>query len=105
MSGSQWSLLSSHGVVLCFIAMRPNATMREMSQALDLTERSIYKIMRDLHSAEMIDLQRVGRTNVYGINPQARFINPLFGHMLVGDLIDLLRGSKRSMQEASPQSA
>jgi hypothetical protein len=79
--------------------------MREMSQALDLTERSLYKIMRDLHGAEMIELQRVGRTNIYGINPHARFSNPLFGHLRVGDLIDLLRGTKRAVAEAPPQSA
>ena len=92
-----WSLLSNHGLVLFYIATKSGITMREMSQNLHLTERALYKIIRDLEAAEMLDVKKVGRLNSYAVNPNAGFINPLFGHLSVGDLVEALRSGRRAI--------
>ena len=72
-----WTLVTSHGLVLLFIAGTPNATIREIAENLELTERRIADVIRDLERARMISVTREGRRNHYALNPDAHFLHPL----------------------------
>lgn len=80
--------MASHGVVLFYIAANPTATMREMSEALDLTERRIARIVKDLSDAEMLRIVRCGRRNSYEVNEEASFRDPTLTHVKLSLVVD-----------------
>jgi hypothetical protein len=86
----RWSLLSRHGVVLVYLALNASVTMRQLSLTLNLTERALYGIIKDLTALDLLRVERVGRTNTYQINPDAPLPNPLFAHMRLGHFLKLL---------------
>ena len=85
-----WSVLSPHGLILFILCMHPDATLRDLSQAVGLTERTLHDVIKDLANAEMIYVARRGRQNVYRVNAEARFIHPLFAHIRLGTFLDVL---------------
>jgi DNA-binding MarR family transcriptional regulator len=98
-----WYLMSTHGVVLLHIARNPGATLREMAEALDLTERRISQIVQDLAGAGYLTIQRVGRRSVYTINESASMRHPTLAHVKLGDVLDLLMSHLQLAEE--PQAA
>jgi DNA-binding MarR family transcriptional regulator len=82
--------MSSHGVVLLHIARNPGSTLREMSEALDLTERRISQIVRDLADADYLAIQRVGRRSFYTVNESASVSHPALESILLRDVLGLL---------------
>jgi DNA-binding transcriptional ArsR family regulator len=93
-----WRLLSRHGFVLFFLALKPDSTMREMSLTLSMTERTLYSVIKDLSDAGMVRVSRVGRTNSYSVNGDAHFIDPMFAHLRVSMAIDALKPSLTSRE-------
>lgn len=68
-----WTLITSHGLALLYVAAHPNATIREIADELELTERRIADIIRDLIRAGLLTAVRQGRRNQYAVDPQAHF--------------------------------
>jgi DNA-binding transcriptional regulator GbsR (MarR family) len=87
-----WTLMSTHGMVLFFIAATPNLTMREMSERLGITERRIAQVIRDLEQADMIVVSKSGRRNQYSVNVDAYFRHPTLSHVKLSRLADALAG-------------
>ena len=87
-----WNLMATHGVVLFYIAANPESTMREMSEALNLTERRIAQVVRDLSDADLLSVTRVGRRNSYVVNPNASFRHPTLSHIRLGNFVNVLAG-------------
>ncbi|HEX3513624.1 MAG TPA: helix-turn-helix domain-containing protein, partial [Trebonia sp.] len=52
--GGRWTLLTGHGHVLVEIARNPDARIRDLSAAADLTERTVQAIVADLEAAGYI---------------------------------------------------
>lgn len=90
-----WSLVESHGLVLFYIASKPDTTMREVSQALDLTERRVSQIIGDLSESGLIDVEKRGRRNTYSINRDASFRHPTLSHIKLGEFEELLLSAHR----------
>ena len=76
-----FSFLTNHAFVLIHIARNPRATLREIARITNVTERTVYKIVRDLEEAGYIVKHRDGRRNSYSLNE-----NVLLGHRLIGEL-------------------
>lgn len=91
--GKNWNLMATHGVVLFYIAANPEATMRQMSESLNLTERRIAQVVRDLAEAELLTVERNGRRNSYSVNPDAHFRHPTLSHITLGRFVQMLSGS------------
>ena len=85
-----WYLISTHGVVLLHIARNPSATLREMSEALSVTERRISQIVRDLAEEGYLTITRVGRRSLYTVDESASMRHPTLAHIKLGDVLDLL---------------
>lgn len=49
--GGTWTLLSNHGAVLLYLAEHPRATLKETATATGLTERTAFRIAKDLREA------------------------------------------------------
>ena len=86
-----WSLFASHGLVLAFVANNPDATIREISDALGLTERQISRVLRELENGSMITVEKAGRRNCYAVNEEASYNHPSLSHMKIRDLVRVMR--------------
>ena len=82
-----WNLMATHGVVLFYIAANPDSTMRQMSESLNLTERRIAQVVRDLSEADLLTVKRNGRRNSYSVNPEANFRHPTLSHITLGHFV------------------
>ncbi len=92
-SSKNWNLMATHGIVLFYIAANPDSTMRQMSEALSLTERRIAQVVRDLADAELLNVKRNGRRNSYSVNPDAGFRHPTLSHITLGKFVEVLSGT------------
>lgn len=87
-----WTYLSNHSHVLVCLARRPNARIRDVALEVRITERAVQKILQDLERADVLRRYRVGRRNVYRINPDAHLRHPVEGHCTVGQLLTFVLG-------------
>ncbi len=67
-----WRLLSSHGLVLFYISVRPGCTVAEISDGLSVTLRTVYATLGDLREAGMVDVRKEGRRHHYSVNYGAK---------------------------------
>jgi hypothetical protein len=89
-SGGSWTLLTGHGHVLVEIARNPDARIRDLSAAADLTERAVQAIVADLEAAGYITRTRSGRRTRYTVNPDSLFRHPSQDGHRIGPLLALL---------------
>ena len=90
---SSWTLLTSHGLVLLYVASNPDATIRQISLDVELTERRVADIISDLATAGLLAVHREGRRNHYTLNSEARFRHRLTSPMSFRDFVDLWQRS------------
>ena len=89
-----WSFITNHGLVLLYILRNSQCTMREIATALDVTERTIKRILEDLKEAGYITWQKTGKGNLYEINTARGLKHELTREVLLGDLLSLLGGER-----------
>ena len=87
---NEWNFITIHGLVMLYISRHPDSTKREMALALNVTERTISRVIDNLYSAGYIDWHREGRGNVYKINAGRELRHELTKETAVGDLLNLL---------------
>lgn len=99
-----WGLLSPHGTVLLWVALHPGSTRGEIAQDLQLTERSIWSIIRDLQTTDAIRLRRENGRVYYSVNLSAPLWEPLLSGHTVGSIVREFAkgggGSHRQVHEA-----
>jgi len=86
----EWTIITSHGLVLAHIWKNPQSTAREVASAIKVTEWTVHRIVAELEAAGYIESQRMGRSNVYRVNPSIRLRPKTIRHVLLGDLLDVL---------------
>jgi len=86
-----WTFLTSHGSVLIEVARDPDATVREIAERADLTERQAHRVLADLVDGGYIQRQRLGRRNHYRVNEALPLRRASFSDRRVGELLDALR--------------
>ena len=82
-----WSILSHHGLVLFYLATRPDSTMRQISLRLGFTERTVFQIIKDLAAVSMVTVSQVGRSKYYSVNREAHLAHPAVAHLTLGKLL------------------
>jgi len=65
---SEWTFITNHGAVLALVGQEGKITAREMAARLNITERSVMRIIKDLEEANYLVINRVGRVNHYQVN-------------------------------------
>ena len=90
MSPRPWAFLSSHGVVLLEVSRPPNATVRELAERAQLTERQAHRVLADLVEEGYVARDRVGRRNQYRVNRDATMRLPAYAAYPVRELLDAL---------------
>lgn len=89
--GRPWSVFSSHGLVLLYLASHPDHTLRAISDALGFTERQIARLVKDLVASGMVQVSRRGRRHTYAIRPDTALRHPTVRHVTVGRLLAATR--------------
>ncbi len=64
----RWGFLTTHALVLIHVTQHPHSTVREIADAVGVTERAGHSVLGDLREAGIIDAERSGRRNSYTIN-------------------------------------
>ncbi len=85
----EWTFLTNHAHVLLTIARDPTARLRDVADAVGITERATQAIVADLEAAGYLQRERVGRRNEYTVNPTGRFRHPAEADHSIGDLLAL----------------
>jgi MarR family len=99
-----WTLLTGHGHVLVEIARSPDARIRDISEVVGLTERTVQAIVADLEATGYLTRSRAGRRNVYAVNPDMLFRHPAQEGHRVGPFLDLLASGGDDLAETAATS-
>ncbi len=92
---AQWSFLTNHARALLCIAHDPGLRLRDMAEALGVTERSAYAIVADLTDAGYVLKERDGRRNRYSIQHHMPLPESTERQRTVGEVLHLLAGTPR----------
>jgi DNA-binding MarR family transcriptional regulator len=85
-----FSFLTNHGLALLCIAEDPRVRMREIADAVDITERAAQRIVSDLIQAGYVDRARRGRRNVYTVRTDLSVSLPKQRDIDLGSLLSVL---------------
>lgn len=83
-------LFCSHGATLFYIARHPGCTIRELTDAFVVTQRTMWGLISDLKRADLLDIRKEGRRHHYTIKDDAPFPDPLFAHATLGQVFRAL---------------
>ena len=92
----RWSFVTNHARVLACIAADPNTRLRDIAEAVGITERTAAHIVNDLEQAGYLSKSREGRRNRYEVHEDLSLRHPQHRHRTVGDLIRFLEGPAAS---------
>lgn len=87
---ASWSFITNHARVLLFIAGHPDARLRDLAAAVDITERTAFGIVTDLVEAGYVIKERGGRRNRYHIQDHLPMRDPVSRQRTIGDVLRLL---------------
>ena len=85
-----WSFLTNHARALLFIARDPDARLRDVAAALEVTERTAFGIVADLTEAGYVVKEKDGRRNRYHIQAHLPLRGSIIRERTIGEVLDLL---------------
>ncbi len=90
---NNWYCVSAHGNVLVYIAVHPDCTIRDLTEALFLTPRTVWGLVGNLRRAGMLHARRDGRQNHYQVNLDAYMSLPGLQRLKLREVVgELSRG-------------
>lgn len=90
MQPGEWTFLSNYGHVLVSLARDPEARMRDVADAVGITERAVQQIVRALVGQGYLLKEKVGRRNRYDVVRGAHFRHDLESRVTLGEFLDLV---------------
>ena len=97
---ARWDFLTNHAHVLTCVAHDPGIRLRDIAEAVGITERAAHRILSELVEEGYVVRERRGRRNRYTVVPELPLRHPLLQEREVGDLLELLIGSTRPVAGA-----
>lgn len=88
---TKWTFLTNHAHVLIALARDPDARVRDLAAAVEITERAVQQILTDLEEAGILSREREGRRNRYSVHPGAPLRHPNESGGTVKDLLALVK--------------
>jgi hypothetical protein len=98
----EWSFLTNHVRVLMCIAHDPGIRLRDIADAMGVTERTAYGIVTDLVTDGYVVKTKDGRRNQYQIRDHVPLREPSLQERTVGELLELLVGPDTHPRRPSP---
>ena len=94
-----WSFLTNHARVLICVAGDPDIRLREVGEAVGITERAAPRIVAELAEAGYVARTRSGRRNRYAVRDELPLPDPIVRGQKVGDLLGALAEPSPTTQE------
>lgn len=88
-TSSSWTFLSNHAHVLIFLQRNPSARLRDIGDAVGITERFAHSVVGDLVDAGYLTVTRTGRRNTYSVHATLNLRHPLESDFSVGELLQI----------------
>lgn len=67
----KWGFLTNHALVLIHVLDHRNSTLREIAQAVGITERATLSILRAMEEEGIVSRRKEGRRNRYRVDVAA----------------------------------
>jgi len=99
-----YQFLTNHAQVLLCVAHDPGIRLRDIAEAVGVTERSAHRIVSQLVEDGYVVRERTGRRNVYKVKPELPLLHPLAQETeqrRVGDLLEVLLGKDGRIRPAA----
>lgn len=84
-----WGFLTNQARALVFIDRHPDARLRDLAAALDVTERTAFGLVADLSAAGYVIKVRDGRRNRYHVQPHLPIGDIIVGDRMIGEVLPL----------------
>ena len=68
MVNNNWTFITNHAALLTLLAQKENLTARKIGLLLNVTTRTVYRIIQDLEQEGYIKKFKTGRENRYSVN-------------------------------------
>jgi DNA-binding MarR family transcriptional regulator len=85
-----WTFVTNHAAVLLCVARDPGIRMRDIADRVGITERAAQRIVADLAQEGYVTRKRIGRRNVYEVEPGLAMRHRLARHREIGDFLELM---------------
>jgi Winged helix-turn-helix DNA-binding len=92
-SGAGLAFLTNHAQVLICVSQDPGIRLRDIGEAVGITERAAHRILGELEVNGYLSRQRHGRRISYTVYPDRQMGDPLSAERNVGELISFLSAS------------
>ncbi len=90
---SGWTFLTNHAHVLLCVARDPDARLRDVAEAVGITERAAQRIVADLVEEGYLEVTKEGRRNRYAVRGDQPLRHPLEREHAIGEILTVLRRS------------
>jgi MarR family len=97
-------LLSTHGRVLFLVAREPTARLRDIAEAVGITERSAHRIISELVEDGYVIRRRNGSRNEYEVRPDVAVHDPVLGERWAGEILAVVADSAGGAAQPRRQS-
>ncbi|MDY0829837.1 MarR family transcriptional regulator [Microbacterium sp. BG28] len=88
----QWTFLTNHAHVLIYVSRDPGARVREIADAVGITERTAHGILTDLVDDGYLRRIKEGRRNRYECVENLPLRHPVESDHRIGELLRALGG-------------
>ena len=85
----RWTFLSNHGHVLVHLSRHPESKIREIADAVGITERRAQSILAELEEAGYVLITREGRRNKYTVKSKKKFRHPAEANRPISELLSI----------------
>jgi DNA-binding Lrp family transcriptional regulator len=97
-----WSFLTNHAQVLLCVARDPEMRLREIGDAVGITERAVHRIVVELEAAGYLKRTRNGRRNRYDVPRDLPLPDRLARNRKVDELLRVLTEGAPIAAETKP---
>lgn len=97
---AEWTFLTNHAHVLLCVVRDPEMRLRDVADAVGITERAAQRIIADLVEAGYLERRRTGRRNSYSVHADLPLRHPMERDVAIGQLLATL-DSARAVDGAS----
>jgi DNA-binding IclR family transcriptional regulator len=87
---ADWTFLTNHAHVMVCLRRDPSARLRDVADAIGITERAAQRIVAELEADGYLTRAREGRRNRYTLHEGLPLRHRLEGGSRIGGLLDLL---------------
>ncbi len=87
---AKWGLLTNHALVLIHVVEHPRSTLRDIADAVGVTERAALSLLRALEDDGIVARRKEGRRNVYTVDIDALMAHRSRGTYSVAEIANAL---------------